>query len=113
MDTIAEMSDDDHVLQAFIPDDNIGYTQAAIEMSGQMLKYDRSAKPINIKTLKETMWKSIDKENSDSGSDDRSFLGVIDDIQKKVRPSELENLSIHSCFIALLHLANENNLLLK
>jgi hypothetical protein len=87
MDTIAEMSDeDDAALEAFMPTENVGYTQNILENSNQMLKYERTAKPINIKALKDSMWTSLDKENTVSGAGSKSFMGVIDDIQKKVRP---------------------------
>ncbi|OMJ76217.1 hypothetical protein SteCoe_24474 [Stentor coeruleus] len=79
------------------------------------IKYATVSKTVDIKLLKTAMWKSIsgnrDKENYNKKEHKKyKFMDLINSIPNSLPPSEVSNLSIHSCFITLLHLANEHDL---
>ena len=42
-----------------------------------------------------------------------TFLNIIDYLPKNLPQQEVDNLSIHSCFITMLHLANEHGLIIE
>jgi condensin complex subunit 2 len=69
---------------------------------GSDVKFSVKSKQVDIKLLKETM--------KDRINGTKSFLTILDEIPVSIPKSELDQLSIHSCFITILHLANENNL---
>jgi hypothetical protein len=70
------------------------------------------SKTVNIKKLKEVMWMELceQKENCLDMDQNQSFLGIVKQLPRTVCENDLSNLSVHTCFIALLHLANEKNL---
>lgn len=84
---------------------------------GENLKTATVSKTVDIKKLKETMWKNLcfdnDKENQQTRGKKNSFMALINVLPSCMPSQEVANLSIHSCFISLLHLANEHNLVLK
>ena len=67
--------------------------------------YATSSKTVDIKRLKEGIW-SI-------GRQEDTFLGIVDKLPSSLPGNEVDNLSIHSCFISVLHLANEHGLELE
>ncbi|CAG9314239.1 unnamed protein product [Blepharisma stoltei] len=90
----------------------------------QNLQFATTSKTIDIKRLKETMWHKLntktkmdidDKENTRVIHDEKNntFLGVLNALPGTLPQQEVSNLSVHSCFISLLHLANEHNLRLE
>ena len=76
-----------------------------------------TSKSVDIKKLKETMWRSLglekNKENCARIGKRNSFLSLIDTLPSNMPSHEVASLSIHSCFITMLHLANEHNLILR
>ena len=101
-----EAHEDDDYLDSFMPHDE--GTDDFKDITDR-LNYARNSKAIDIKKLKENMWGCIDKENNQSGQAPSSFMGILDDMSNNSR-QDTENLSVHSCFVAMLHLAHENEL---
>ena len=95
--------------QEFSAPDKTVIKSSLLDSSGQ-IRYCMNSKTVNIKSLKEKIWSSLDTSIKSS---DHSFLSIIKDLPEKIDQNELQNLSIHTCFITFLHLANENNLYLK
>ncbi|GEQ70779.1 hypothetical protein JCM33374_g4458 [Metschnikowia sp. JCM 33374] len=93
----------------------------------EYVNYSRVAKRVDIKLLKDNLWKSIKIEEEESekekprdsetpepqlgeDSKQKSFKEVVDVIGTMYRPEEKKDLSTSFCFICLLHLANEHGL---
>ena len=81
------------------------------------IKVASCSKTVDIKRLKDTMWKNLvfekNKENYAGKAKNNSFLSLVHVLPQVLPSAEVASLSIHSCFITMLHLANEHNLLLK
>ena len=89
------------------------------------INYARAAKKVDVHLLKESIWETIeDKQQPLSDATNKSkrgdaavqgFQSVIGGVNEHV-PSEkkemLKDVSVPFCFICLLHLANEKNLVL-
>ncbi|OMJ70774.1 hypothetical protein SteCoe_31169 [Stentor coeruleus] len=61
----------------------------------------------NIKFIKDSFWKVIESsKNSD-------FLSLISYLPSEATEAEIEHLSVHTCFVTMLHLANEHSLTLE
>lgn len=61
----------------------------------------------NIKFIKDSFWRVIENsENTD-------FLSLISHLPSEATEAELEHLSVHTCFVTMLHLANEHSLTLE
>ena len=82
------------------------------------VSFDRVAKVVDVKALKEKLHGSI-KEQLGSGSEQGSrggsnvpFQEIITSLQPQIGAPVTKELSVHLCFICLLHLANENSLAL-
>jgi condensin complex subunit 2 len=76
------------------------------------LQFAKTSKRVDVKLLKETIWKDLlmdDKENIRDRSKPKTFMNVLQKLPSSLPQSELENLSMHSCFITMLHLANEHS----
>ena len=94
------------------------------------LQFSKVSKRVDIRLLKDEMWRNLgvlNRENilgaenrrphsresslskSDTSSDPPTFMQVVRGLPDKLPAHELENLSIHSCFITMLHLANEKS----
>lgn len=106
-------------------------------MRSEYVTYAKSAKRVNVKLLKENVWKVLDisepsdnaihedadlaltdqnsiKMNSVDGSEkERHFTDVIEKLQYIYSPKDMEEISTSFCFISLLHLANEKGLILR
>lgn len=78
------------------------------ENEEMQMKYSIKAKQVDIKKLKETI---VEKLNRSDAND--TFYGVLENLSEILPDSEIEQLSVHSCFITLLHLANENEYTLQ
>ncbi|KAM9933787.1 hypothetical protein OXX80_006604 [Metschnikowia pulcherrima] len=91
----------------------------------EYVNYSRVAKRVDIKLLKDNLWKSIKVEDEESNGMDeprqespeanedakqKSFKDVVDVIGTMYRSEEKKDLSTSFCFICLLHLANEHGL---
>lgn len=73
------------------------------------MNYAKTAKRVDVKLLKENMWKSM----AVNSSTEQKFSNVISSMASYYPPTQLQDLSVSYCFISLLHLANEKNLELK
>jgi condensin complex subunit 2 len=80
------------------------------------LKIASVSKTVDIKKLKDTIWNKISadtkKENFCGPAKATNFISIVDSLPDYLPDQEIQNLSIHSCFITMLHLANEHGLLL-
>lgn len=82
------------------------------------LNFVSTSKTVDIHQLKNNIWTCLgkqgtNKENQFDKEKKSNFLNIVDQLPKLVNKTELSNLSVHSCFIAVLHLANEKNLTLR
>ncbi|KAJ2710043.1 hypothetical protein H4R19_003947, partial [Coemansia spiralis] len=94
------------------------------------VNYARRAKRVNVKRLKDNLWREIaagDRRRSEMGLadpadisldgdgvaalvGDQRFSEIVGGLKRVYTHEKLEELSISYCFICLLHLANERNL---
>lgn len=97
--------------------------QAPRRVENTNINYARVAKQVDVRVLKNVLWRSFQQHEhpsrkaSQNTADQPSltFQQVIDTSFKEssVPGLAIQDLSIHLCFICLLHLANENNLSLS
>ena len=104
-------------LQELEENEEIYVDQTEVEKD-YVIQYETISKTVDMRQLKENIWGCLgirgkNKENFYGKEKRPSFLRIVEQLPKLVSKSELENLSVHSCFIAVLHLANEKNLILK
>lgn len=104
-------------LQELEENEEIFVDQAEVE-ENFVIQFATTSKTVDIRQLKENIWGCLgvrgnNKENFCREEKRPSFLRIVEQLPKLVSKSDLENLSVHSCFIAVLHLANEKNLILK
>lgn len=87
----------------------------------EYVNFSKVAKRVDVKLLKDNLWKSIKKEENEKEKsvspeeqleEDRkkTFTEVVETISEMYRPEEKKDLSTSFCFICLLHLANEHGL---
>ncbi|KAJ2263406.1 hypothetical protein GGI01_000769 [Coemansia sp. RSA 376] len=89
------------------------------------VNYARRAKRVNVKKLKDNIWREMASVGGDEGDamtraaldsaeakleSIQKFSDVVSSLKKVYPREKLEELSISYCFICLLHLANERNL---
>ncbi|GAQ79827.1 Chromosome condensation complex Condensin subunit H [Klebsormidium nitens] len=82
------------------------------------VNYARTSKQVDVKILKETLWTGLqcapgqEEEDASEGSrkDGVSFRGLLEHIPADCAAAELPDISVHLCFICVLHLANEHGL---
>ncbi|KAH9479636.1 Condensin complex subunit 2 [Psilocybe cubensis] len=104
----------------------------------QAVNYTKRAKRVDVRKLKENIWKGLDivvakkkprvreedgmdvdpeDEEGQTGltdpNDSRQFSQVISGLQQSYPPDKMEEISTSFCFICLLHLANEQGLKLE
>jgi condensin complex subunit 2 len=73
------------------------------------VNFDRVARQLDVKRLKECMWKQLTDEPKEE-EEHHTFSQVVSDVPKVIPAEMLPNVSVPYCFICLLHLANEKNL---
>ncbi|KAG5650838.1 hypothetical protein H0H81_010868 [Sphagnurus paluster] len=96
----------------------------------EFVNYAKRAKRVDVRKLKDNIWKGLDIVVSSSSKDDESmdvdetlpptdpqearvFSQVISGLQKSYPRDKMEEISTSFCFICLLHLANEQGLKLE
>lgn len=88
----------------------------------EYVNFSRVAKRVDVKLLKDNLWKSIKIEEEEHKektpeiepvTHKKTFGNVITSIGKMYRTEERKDLSTSFCFICLLHLANEHGLLIN
>lgn len=79
--------------------------------------YDRTSKEVDVRILKETLWERIqdfsiisEQDYGERSESAVSFKRLLNSFPAICAAAEPENISVHLCFICLLHLANEHNL---
>ncbi|DBB15061.1 TPA: hypothetical protein ACH3X3_004077 [Trebouxia sp. C0006] len=75
--------------------------------------YSKASKQVDVRALKETLWHSMMPIQEASNAQDVSFQDLIADVPPVSAAGRSEDLSVHLCFICLLHLANEHGLAVK
>lgn len=81
----------------------------------EYVNFSRVAKRVDVKLLKDNLWKSIKTEpeaevDTVEVKPEKNFTEVVEVISEMYRPEEKKDLSTSFCFICLLHLANEHGL---
>jgi len=91
----------------------------------QAINYSKRAKRVDVRKLKENIWKNLDiivkHENDDDDDvmqerlptdpdDAKDFATVVDGLKRAYPRDKMEEISSSFCFICLLHLANEEGL---
>lgn len=93
----------------------------------EYVNFSRIAKRVDIKLLKDNLWKGIKQESEKTPAPEpqdpedpekpdppikteKQFADLVDDIGKMYSNEERKDLSTSFCFICLLHLANEHGL---
>jgi hypothetical protein len=78
------------------------------------INYAKSAKVVDVRALKETIWEELvekkEEEESSEGSRGVAFTEILESIPNDVPKEALPDISVPFCFICLLHLANEKGL---
>jgi len=80
------------------------------------IAFDRVAKKLDVKALKESMWKRIqapevaEGEPIEEENHTNLFTDVLKDIPEIIPQDMVSTVSVPFCFICLLHLANEKTL---
>lgn len=96
---------------------NIGDSLVDIPKSNKFLRmnYAKVSKKVDIKKLKDVLWTELDETPQGLTSEDNSvkFTQVINNLPQFYKNEELKDISVQFCFICLLHLANEKNLIIK
>lgn len=75
----------------------------------QPLNYARTSKKVDIKLLKDNIWKNMESSGVENKSN-IEFTKMMDNLGKQYEQKEWTDISVQFCFICLLHLANENGL---
>ena len=63
-----------------------------------------------MRALKESLWQNMEAIQEAADDQAISFQDVIANLPQKSAAGRAEDLSVHLCFICLLHLANEHGL---
>lgn len=91
----------------------------AKKMRPEYVNFSRVAKRVDVKLLKDNLWKTIKEDEQEPVEDlstalvpvrEKTFKDVVGSIGGLYRPEEKKDLSTSFCFICLLHLANEHGL---
>lgn len=115
---------DDHFEGGFDDDDDVGGGDASgafgFDMVAEPTKvekievhYERTAKKVDVKKLKESLWHKIDGEEAATKPTQEEpllFTEVLKDLPDSMSKEQAESVSVPFCFICLLHLANEKTL---
>eukprot|EP00775_Hariotina_reticulata_P010048 gene10048-10204_t len=92
--------------------------------AGQGVNHQRSAKQVDVKALKDLLWDSLVQVNSSKTQGPEAapgaqcspiipFQDVISTMPDDSAAGSVEDVSVHMCFICLLHLANEKGLVIR
>lgn len=91
--------------------------EAAHKVEKVEVSYSKAAKQVDVKTLKELMWQGIstvlEQRIADGISNPQEgieFADILATVPHENNAGRLEDLSVHLCFICVLHLANEHGL---
>lgn len=84
----------------------------------EYVKYARVAKRVDVKLLKENLWKAMHFENDGQVEESQSpaekkLSEVAQSLKSVYNPKQMSDISTSFCFICMLHLANEQGLELE
>lgn len=120
-DANAAVADDDEKKE----DIGSQFVTSAKKVRPEYVNFSRVAKRVDVKLLKDNLWKTIKEEDQAIAEDpsagaatgtlvassrEKNFKEVVGSIGGMYRPDEKKDLSTSFCFICLLHLANEHGL---
>jgi condensin complex subunit 2 len=74
------------------------------------VKYARSAKVVDVRALKAALWNGLQTGATRSKDGSVSFGDLLEGVTAACGAGALDDLSVHMCFICVLHLANEHSL---
>ena len=120
----AGSDDDDERLAEAVSVISSGMTEVEIsenlvaplkKIEKQQINYARTAKRVDVKRLKENLWKCLVasddvEESTDKLWSERRFSIILQHLRPFYSESQFKDISIAFCFICLLHLANEKHL---
>ncbi|BDA50103.1 Condensin complex subunit 2 [Coccomyxa sp. Obi] len=91
--------------------DSDGLVAAPRKVERVPIKYAQASKQVDVRALKEALWNALQNRQS-SGAQPLacSFQEVVEDALVGASESLVRDLSVHVCFICMLHLANEHTL---
>lgn len=82
--------------------------------------YDKTSKQVDVHVLKKTLWGSMqdfwrasEMEHDEKPETIMSFKGMLSSLPPDCPAAAPEDISVHLCFICLLHLANEHCLSIR
>lgn len=92
--------------------------QAPRQVGKIEVSYARQAKQVDVRILKKVVWKLMQEQAKEGpldadGRSTCSFEKVIASLPQDCAAGAAEDISVHLCFICLLHLCNEHNLALS
>ena len=98
----------------------LNLAQASHKVEQVEVSYCKAAKQVDVKALKELMWRGINmtadtrvKQGVENPRDNITFADVLSTVPEENHAGRLEDLSVHLCFICVLHLANEHGLVIE
>ncbi|CAM6074854.1 unnamed protein product [Sphagnum tenellum] len=85
------------------------------------INYNKTSKQVDVHVLKATLWEGLQHKQisadmaEDTGEDEEGipFQELLDVLPEDCPAAAQEDISVHICFLCLLHLANEHNLCIK
>ena len=93
-------------------DGDNGLVDAPRKVEKIEVNYARTTKVVDIRALKQTIWKDLEEEN-ETVEQKHSFHEIISQFPEQNPAGRLEDISVHMAFICALHLANEHGLVIK
>jgi condensin complex subunit 2 len=117
--------DDDCPTESSMLDEDIGLVGVPQLVGKVPINYARAAKKVDVQVLKESIWNTIDadasckagktKQSAAQEQSPKTFQSVMSGVSSHVplaKKEMMKDVSVPFCFICLLHLANEKNLVL-
>lgn len=99
---------------------NVELAQASHKVEQIEVSYCKAAKQVDVKALKELMWRGITlvvekrvEQGLENPRNDINFSDVLATVPADNHAGRIEDLSVHLCFICVLHLANEHGLVVQ
>jgi condensin complex subunit 2 len=100
--------------------DDLDIAHASHRVEKVEVNYSRAAKQVDVRYLKELMWNGIQTVVAQHGGtkgvspeEPIEFADILATVPENNPAGRIEDLSIHLCFICVLHLANEHGLVVR
>ena len=80
------------------------------------IAFDRRPKQVDVRALKTTLWENVQRRaggGAGGGGFADTFSDIVATLPRENPAGRPQDISVHLCFICMLHLANENNLTIK